>query len=114
MHELSIALNIVDIAAEEGRRRGLRVTGVHVRLGALSGVIKEALESAWDLACDNSPITGARLVITHVPISVDCPVCRCEQPAESIQQLCCGVCGTPAGGVVHGKEMEVTAVEVDE
>ena len=43
MHELSIALSILDLAAEEAGRRGGRVVAVHLKLGPLSGVVKEAL-----------------------------------------------------------------------
>jgi Zn finger protein HypA/HybF involved in hydrogenase expression len=32
-------------------------------LGALSGVVKDALLFSWDLACEDSPIAGAKLEI---------------------------------------------------
>ena len=38
MHELSIALCILDMAGEEAERRGGRVVAVHLKLGALAGV----------------------------------------------------------------------------
>ena len=38
MHELSIAMSIVDLAEEEVARRGpMHVTAIHLKLGALSG-----------------------------------------------------------------------------
>ena len=43
MHELSIAMSIVELAQEEGERRGARVNAVHLKLGALSGVVKDCL-----------------------------------------------------------------------
>jgi hydrogenase nickel incorporation protein HypA/HybF len=63
MHELSIAASIVEIASEEASRRGCRVEAVHLRLGALSGVVREALEFSWELACGETPVAGARLEI---------------------------------------------------
>jgi hydrogenase nickel incorporation protein HypA/HybF len=63
MHELSIAASIVEIASEEAVRRGCRVDAVHLKLGALSGVAREALEFSWALACDETPLAGARLEI---------------------------------------------------
>ena len=55
MHELSIALGIVDIAEEESDRRGgVAVLSVHIKLGPLSGVVKEALTSAYELAREGS------------------------------------------------------------
>ncbi len=50
MHELSIALSILDVAAEEAERQGnARVVAIHLRLGPLSGVVKGALLSAFEL-----------------------------------------------------------------
>ena len=51
MHELSIALSIVELAEEEAERRGVQVNAVHLKLGALSGVVKDALLSCYEMAC---------------------------------------------------------------
>ena len=67
MHELSIALSILDFAAEEAERRGGRVVAVHLRLGPLSGVVKEALLSAYELAREGTPLAAAALVVEEVP-----------------------------------------------
>jgi hydrogenase nickel incorporation protein HypA/HybF len=48
MHELGIAVDIAELAAEEAARSGLKkVEAVHVRIGALSGVVKDSLLFAW-------------------------------------------------------------------
>lgn len=112
MHELSIALSIIDVASEEAERRGVSVSAVHLKLGPLAGVVPAALVSAWELACESSSIPHAKLVIREVPIRVRCPVCHADQPAESMQHLCCGVCGTPTPQVITGQELEVFALEV--
>ncbi len=68
MHELSIAMSIVEIASDEARRLGdARVEVVHLTLGELSGVVKDSLLFAWDLACEESPVAGSRLEIEEVP-----------------------------------------------
>ena len=43
MHELSIAMSIVELAEEEAERRGVQVEAVHLKLGALSGVLRNGL-----------------------------------------------------------------------
>jgi hydrogenase nickel incorporation protein HypA/HybF len=63
MHELSIAAGIVEIAAGEAARRGCKVEAVHLKLGSLSGVVREALEFSWEVACAETPVAGARLAI---------------------------------------------------
>ena len=116
LHELSIAMSILDVAADEARRQGGgRVVALHLRLGPLSGVVPEALLSAWAVACESSDLAGCRLVIEPVPITIDCPACHAPRPARSLQDLCCATCGTPAARVITGREMEVAALEmVDE
>jgi hydrogenase nickel incorporation protein HypA/HybF len=113
MHELSIALSILDMAAEVADRQGGgRVVAIHLRLGPLSGVVKEALQSAYDLAREGSTFPKAELVIEEVPLAVYCPTCACEQKLTSSQYLCCPACGTLTPDVVGGRELEVVALEL--
>ena len=64
MHELSIAVNIVEIAEEELRRHGGdRIRTVHVQIGSLAGVAKESLQFSFSLACEGTPAEGSKLVI---------------------------------------------------
>jgi hydrogenase nickel incorporation protein HypA/HybF len=114
MHELSIAMSIVEMAQEEAERRGVRVDAVYLKLGALSGVPKEALQSSYEMACEDTPLQGSRLVLEEVPVVIFCPHCRGPRPLSSVQLFCCPECGTPASEVVQGKELEVVALEVSE
>lgn len=114
MHELSIALSIVDIAAEEAERQGgRRVVAVHLKLGPLCGVVKEALLSAFELAREGSPLSGAELLVEEVPLTAYCPTCAAEQPVASVLQLTCPACGTPTPQVLRGRELEVVALEIE-
>jgi len=114
MHELSIALSIVELAAEEAERRGaVRIDAVHLRLGDMSGVVKESLLFSYDLACEGTPLEGSSLVIEEVPVMVYCPACGVETNPPSIKSLCCPVCETPTTQVTRGKEIEVVALEIE-
>lgn len=113
MHELSIALSLVDAAEEEAARQGEgRVTALHVRIGPLSGVVPKALLSAFGLACEGSAIAGSKLIIEEVPILIHCPTCGGAQSAVSPQLLCCWECGGPPSEVIQGRELELTALEI--
>lgn len=115
MHELSIALNILDLASEEAKRLGtVRVEAVHIKLGPLSGIVKSALLSAYELAREHSSLPNSRLVVEDVPIIIYCDRCQAEQTVESIQALACPICSTLSGNVVAGREMEITALEIED
>jgi hydrogenase nickel incorporation protein HypA/HybF len=115
MHELSIALSIVEMAQEAAEQRGeVQISAVHLRLGVLSGVVKEALLSSYEMACDDTPLKGSRLIIEEVPVVVFCPRCQAQRTLSSVQLFCCAECGTPTSEVVQGKEIEVVALEIEE
>ena len=114
MHELSIALSLLDAAAEEAdRHAGKRVAALHLRLGPLSGVVGDALRSAYEVAREGSPFETAELLIVEAPIVIYCAKCAADRPAQSIQELVCSICGTPAERVVSGRELELVALELE-
>src|SRR5215471_208326 len=114
MHELSIAMNIVELAQEEANQRGVQIEAVHLRLGALSGVVKEALLSCYEMACADTPLAGSRLLIEDTPVIIFCPNCHSPRPVSSMQLFCCSECGSPSSEVVQGKEIEMVALEIKE
>jgi len=113
MHELSIAASIVDLAQEEAEKLGVRITGIHVTLGALCGVVREALEGSYEMVVAGTVLEGSRLIIQEQPVIVYCPKCREPRTLPSIQRFVCPECDSPAGEVIDGKELQVTALEVD-
>lgn len=112
MHELSIALSIVDMALEEAERRNVTIDAVHLDLGPLSGVVAEALRFSYEMASTGTSLEGSRLMIKELPIEVYCPACQGPQTLTSVQRFCCPVCGTPTEEVIHGRELVITALEV--
>jgi hydrogenase nickel incorporation protein HypA/HybF len=114
MHELSIAMSIVELAEEEAEHRGVQVNAVHLKLGVLSGVAKEALLSCYEIASEGTPLQGSRLLVEDVSVVIFCPSCRAQRPLSSMQLFCCSECGTPCSEIVQGKELEVVALEIQE
>jgi hydrogenase nickel incorporation protein HypA/HybF len=115
MHELSIALSIVDAACEElARQPHSRIAAVHLRLGPLSGVVKDALTFSYDLACAGTPLEGSELRIEDVPIRIYCDRCHADAEPVSIQAMRCPRCGSPAARTVQGTELQVAALELCE
>jgi hydrogenase nickel incorporation protein HypA/HybF len=114
MHELSIAMGVVEAALEEAEHRGVQVSAVHLRLGALSGVVKDALLFSYEVACQDTPLAGSQLIVEDVPVIVFCPRCQEARELASVQLFQCPECGTPTMDVRQGKELEVFALEVNE
>jgi hydrogenase nickel incorporation protein HypA/HybF len=112
MHELSIAMSIVDMAQEEADSRDVLIDAVYLELGPLSGVVAEALLFSYEIACSGTRLEGSRLVIKEVAIEVYCPTCMVQRILPSMQWFCCPECGAPTSDVIHGKELAITALEI--
>lgn len=113
MHELSIAMSMIEIATEEAERRGgARVEALYLKLGRLSGVVKDALLFSWEIACEGTPLAGSRLVIEEIPVIIHCAHCREDKKLEAMNSFFCPECNQPAFEVLQGKELEVTALEI--
>lgn len=114
MHELSIAMSMLEVVAEEVDKHGYaRVRGIHLRLGPLSGVAEEALRGAFEIARASSPFPDVELIVKTVPIMIECPVCKSTRSVVSLQELCCEKCGAFTSDIVGGRELEVIALEIE-
>jgi len=114
VHELSIASNIVEMASEAATKAGAqRVKSIKLRLGALSGVVKEALLFGFDIATQNTMVSGATLQIEELPVIIFCDVCQQARELPSTQSFRCPVCHQPSRNIRQGKELEVESVEVE-
>ncbi len=113
MHELSIALSIVEGASEEAAKHdGAKVEAVHLRLGKLSGVVKDALLFSWEIACQGRSLENSRLEIEEMPVVVFCEKCAENQTLAAINNFVCPVCYSVVSKVVSGRELQVTALEI--
>jgi hydrogenase nickel incorporation protein HypA/HybF len=113
MHELSIAISMIDQILEESESRGgLEVAVVHLKLGSFSGVHKDALLFSYELACEGTRLQGSRLEIETIPLVIYCEACQRDRIPPSMYQLCCPDCGTAGQMIVSGREIEVAALEV--
>lgn len=113
MHELSIVLSIIDEIEDQSEARDLHdIEVVHLKVGVFSGVDRDALLFAWELACEGTRLEDSRLDIETVPLVIHCAVCRKDGTPPSLYQLCCPECNTPSDTVVTGRELEVVSLEV--
>ncbi len=113
MHELSIAQSLVDVVTETATDAGAtRVEAVHLRLGALSGVVREALEFCYELATKGTLLEGSRLLIEDLPVRVFCANCQQELELPDLTAFRCPVCGALTADIRQGKELEVRSVEL--
>lgn len=116
MHELSIAHGIVEAVRDTLSRSPsvATVTAVGVRVGALSGVVPEALRFCFDVAAGGTPLDGARLEIEAVPVAIHCAPCDRVVDLSVVPPFRCPACLTPSADVRRGRELEVAWMAVED
>lgn len=112
MHELSIALSMIEEIEEQAEKHGGgAVEAVYVRIGVLSGVDPQALRFAYELACEGTTLANSRLEIESVGLLVFCPGCAMTHTPDP-QHILCPRCITPEQEILEGRELEVRALEL--
>ena len=116
MHELSVALRIVQALHEElvGEPDDLRISTVSLQVGTLTGLVPEALEFSWDMATDGSLLKGSKLDIRLADAAGYCQRCQQEQPLNNLVSMRCPVCRDPISQITRGNELEILTVEVED
>lgn len=114
MHELSVANALVTAVVDGLGSSPAPVREVHVDVGALSGVVPQALEFAYDVACAGTPLEGSVVVVHPRPAVVHCAGCDADATVEGVLVLVCPGCGAPSGDVRSGRELTVTHVVLDD
>jgi hydrogenase nickel incorporation protein HypA/HybF len=115
MHELSIALSILDIVESACRDHDCsRVELVRVRVGRAAGVMSDSLSFSFDAAKGGTVAEGALLEIDEVPVGGRCRGCASDFTVEEKFVFACPNCGGTAFTVHSGHELEVVDLEVDE
>ena len=115
MHELALMTSVVDRVCEIARAEGAeRITDIHIKCGALSGVIPEALEFCFDVCVAETIARDAALHIHPVPAAWRCPQCRQTTDRLSDNAIpLCPACGSPELQITSGREFEIESIEIE-
>lgn len=112
MHEMSIALSIVDIASDIClKEQKSSATKIGLEIGQLSGVQYEALEFVWPLAVEGTVLEKAEKEIIKVNGEATCLECGNHYAVQHHYDNC-PKCQSFFKEVTKGKELRVKYLEV--
>lgn len=114
MHEMSIVLSMLDLAEHSAREEGAsRIDAIHLEIGALAGVVPEALEFAFQGARDGTMAEAARLEVDYLPAMARCAACEADFELDNRYGVAlCPTCGTPSANLWQGRELHLAHLEV--
>jgi hydrogenase nickel incorporation protein HypA/HybF len=115
MHEMGIAMQIVEIAAASipAGMPGARVERVNLEVGRLSAVVADSLRFCFEVVAKGTPLEGADLSIQEIPVQARCRACRHEWTIDG-PAFTCPAC---AGGdleLLSGRELDIRSIELRE
>ncbi|MGW3008085.1 hydrogenase maturation nickel metallochaperone HypA/HybF [Streptomyces sp. NPDC001219] len=111
MHEMSIALAVVDQVESAARPPGGgTVHSVRLQVGELAGVVPDALAFSFELACAGTVLEGAELVTEPVAARARCGPCADTWPVGMPPQLSCPGCGGATAELLSGRELQIVSV----
>ncbi|WP_369032803.1 hydrogenase maturation nickel metallochaperone HypA/HybF [Streptomyces adonidis] len=112
MHEMSVALAVVDQVAEAATRAGsiTAVRSVRLQVGELAGVVPDALAFSFELACAGTLLEGAELVTEAVPGRARCTPCAHEWAVGMPPRLTCPLCDGTRTELLAGRELQIVDV----
>ena len=114
MHEISIALSLLNIVEKKCREAGYHsIDSVRVRVGKASGILPEAFSFALDVAKEDTLARDAKFLIEWIPLGGLCNGCGSEFATEQSYILECPKCASPSFKINKGYELEVVEMEVN-
>jgi hydrogenase nickel incorporation protein HypA/HybF len=114
MHEVSVALSLLDIIVNKCREEGYHsIDSVRVRVGKASGILPEAFTFALEVAKKDTIARDAEFVIETVPLSGFCNGCGSHFEVERTCVLECPICASPSFKIHKGYELEIVDMEVN-
>ena len=112
MHELSIAMGIVDIAEKETAKvKATKVDLIELEIGTLAGIEIDSLDFVWSSAVKNTVLENAIKKINIIHGEAKCSDCDTIFKLDNIYDACPN-CKSYVKGVTKGKELLVKSLEV--
>jgi len=113
MHEMGIALQIIDIAAASipPEMRSARVERVNLKIGKLAAVVADSLRFCFDIVSKDTRLAGAELAIEEAPVVARCKDCGAQWTITE-PVFTCRACQSGALEILSGRELDIVSIEI--
>ncbi|WP_456428156.1 hydrogenase/urease nickel incorporation protein HypA [Nitratifractor sp.] len=113
MHEYSIVQALLDQCESHAAKHGAtKITKVVTKIGVLSGVEPDLLQTAFDTFKEGTVCDGAEFVMEIQPVVIRCPDCGQETTLEELN-LVCPKCESIQTEIIDGEEMYLMRLEME-
>lgn len=115
MHEMGIAMEIIDIAKASvpADMHGARIERINLQVGKLSAVVVDSLRFCFDLAVKETPLDGTELVVEELDVVVRCKQCQAQWTVTE-PVFTCRECQSGDIDIITGRELEIKSIEIED
>lgn len=114
MHEMAIAQSVFDIAFGLAQQHAdSKIRKIKLSVGEFSGVVKDALDFAFDVLKPGTPAAEAEIEIEVVKLAAVCEQCGEVECRLNDLKFTCDECGRQLK-ITAGREMKVDYVDLDD
>jgi len=113
MHEYSIVQSLLDSCDKNAQENNAtKVTKVVVKIGVMSGVEPDLLQTAFDTFKEKTVCEEAEFIINMQKVLVLCLDCNSENELQKLQYLC-PKCESSNLQILDGEDMYLMQLELD-
>ncbi len=113
MHEMGIAMQIIEIALDSipPNLQGKAVEKVNLKVGKLSAIVPESLRFCFDVVARDTLLAGSKLNIEEIPVKAKCRDCHFEWTIND-PEFTCKNCQGGAIDIIAGRELDIESIEI--
>lgn len=113
MHEMSLAISLLEIAEEEAAKNGCnKLLRICVNYGAFSGVMPEALDFCLKTLLAQTVHKDAVFELVETPLKLRCAMCNASFGGQNAIWQACPHCGEEGGHIVEeGRDLILSRIE---
>jgi hydrogenase nickel incorporation protein HypA/HybF len=113
MHEMGIALQIIEIATASipSNAGNVKIEKINLKIGKLAAVVPDSLRFCFGVATQDTPLDGAQLVIDELPVVARCKDCNNQWTINS-PAFTCENCDSGSLEIISGRELDIESIEI--
>lgn len=113
MHEMGIAIQIVEIATASipVDLENVRVEKVNLKVGKLAAVVPDSLRFCFQIAAQETPLRDAELNIEEIQVVAKCKDCDVKWTITE-PVFHCRHCNSSSVEIVSGRELDISSIEI--
>ncbi len=110
MHELSLALEVIDLVSKETQKKSLsRVFEMEIEVGTLSGVEAETFQSALEMVVKGTLLEDAKIQINQTFAVGTCSDCQKDFNMKE-RMATCSDCRSYPSKIIGGDQFRVVSI----